>query len=118
VPHSGVEERDTLLKDKVAVIYGPGGIGGAGACELASEGATVFVTGREWSPVELVAKEFLTMGGYAGPSSSALADHRPRIPLWDAEMLCAGSNVLRQFCRGCLTRPTAGSSRTASGSAG
>jgi NAD(P)-dependent dehydrogenase (short-subunit alcohol dehydrogenase family) len=52
-----------LLKHKVAAIYGPGGIGGAVARELASEGATVFVTGREWSPGELMAKEILAMGG-------------------------------------------------------
>jgi NAD(P)-dependent dehydrogenase (short-subunit alcohol dehydrogenase family) len=55
-----------LLQDKVAVIYGAEGIGGAVAREFAIEGATV--TGCNWWPVELVAKEILAAGGYAEPS--------------------------------------------------
>lgn len=57
-----------LLKDKVAVIYGTDGIAGAVAREFASEGATVFVTGREWWLVELVTKDIIAAGGYAEPS--------------------------------------------------
>jgi NAD(P)-dependent dehydrogenase (short-subunit alcohol dehydrogenase family) len=57
-----------LLQDKVAVIYGAQGIGGAVAREFATEGATVFITGRSWWSVELVAKEILAAGGYAEPS--------------------------------------------------
>jgi NAD(P)-dependent dehydrogenase (short-subunit alcohol dehydrogenase family) len=57
-----------LLQDKVAVIYGAEGIGGAVAREFAIEGATVFVIGRNWWPVELVAEEILAAGGYAEPS--------------------------------------------------
>jgi NAD(P)-dependent dehydrogenase (short-subunit alcohol dehydrogenase family) len=57
-----------LLKDRVAVIYGAARVGGAVARQFASEGATVFVTGREWWPLELVAKEILAVGGYAEPS--------------------------------------------------
>jgi NAD(P)-dependent dehydrogenase (short-subunit alcohol dehydrogenase family) len=55
-----------LLKDKVAVIYGAGGgIGGAVARAFASEGASVFLTGRSLAPVELVAKEIVASGGAA-----------------------------------------------------
>jgi NAD(P)-dependent dehydrogenase (short-subunit alcohol dehydrogenase family) len=57
-----------LLQDKVAVIYGAEGVGGAVAREFAIEGAAVFVTGRNWWPVEFVAKEILAAGGYAEPS--------------------------------------------------
>lgn len=47
-----------MLKDKVAVIYGAGGaIGGAVARAFASEGARLFLTGRQLTPVEIVAKE-------------------------------------------------------------
>ncbi len=55
-----------MLKDKVAVIYGGGGaIGGAVARAFASEGAKVFVTGRDLAPVEVVAKEIVAAGGSA-----------------------------------------------------
>src|ERR1700730_4340361 len=55
-----------MLKDKVAVIYGAGGaIGGAVARASASEGAEVFVTGRNLAPVEAVAKEVVAAGGSA-----------------------------------------------------
>jgi NAD(P)-dependent dehydrogenase (short-subunit alcohol dehydrogenase family) len=55
-----------MLKDKVAVIYGAaGGIGGAVARAFASEGATVFLTGRDLAPVERVAKEIVGAGGSA-----------------------------------------------------
>jgi NAD(P)-dependent dehydrogenase (short-subunit alcohol dehydrogenase family) len=54
------------LKDKVAVIYGAGGaIGGAVARAFASEGATVFLTGRSLAPVEALAKDIVAAGGYA-----------------------------------------------------
>ena len=52
-----------LLKNKVAVIYGAGGgIGGAVARAFASEGANVFVTGRDLAPVEAVAKDIVSAG--------------------------------------------------------
>jgi NAD(P)-dependent dehydrogenase (short-subunit alcohol dehydrogenase family) len=55
-----------LLKDKVAVIYGAGGaIGGAVARAFASEGARLFLTGRNLAPVEVVAKEIVAAGGSA-----------------------------------------------------
>ncbi len=54
------------LKDKVAVIYGAGGgIGGAVARAFASDGANVFLTGRNLAPVEIVAKEIVSAGGTA-----------------------------------------------------
>ena len=55
-----------MLKDKVAVIYGAGGaIGGAVARAFASEGASLFLTGRDRAPVEAVAKDIVSAGGSA-----------------------------------------------------
>jgi NAD(P)-dependent dehydrogenase (short-subunit alcohol dehydrogenase family) len=55
-----------MLHDKVAVIYGAGGaIGGAVARAFASEGATVFLTGRSLASVEAVAKDIVSAGGSA-----------------------------------------------------
>jgi NAD(P)-dependent dehydrogenase (short-subunit alcohol dehydrogenase family) len=55
-----------ILKDKVAVIYGAGGaIGGAVARAFASEGATLFVTGRKRAPLDALAKEIQSAGGFA-----------------------------------------------------
>jgi NAD(P)-dependent dehydrogenase (short-subunit alcohol dehydrogenase family) len=55
-----------LLKDKVAVIYGAGGeVGGAVARAFASEGATLFLTGRNLEPVEVVAQDIVAAGGSA-----------------------------------------------------
>jgi NAD(P)-dependent dehydrogenase (short-subunit alcohol dehydrogenase family) len=55
-----------MLKDKVAVIYGAGGgVGGAVARAFAREGATLFLTGRQLAPVEVVAKEIVAAGGSA-----------------------------------------------------
>jgi NAD(P)-dependent dehydrogenase (short-subunit alcohol dehydrogenase family) len=55
-----------MLKDKVAVIYGAGGaIGGAVARAFASEGAKLFRTGRQRTPVETVAKDIVAAGGSA-----------------------------------------------------
>src|SRR5215813_11168334 len=52
-----------LLKDKVAVIYGaPGAIGGAVARAFASEGATLYLTGRRLASVESLAE---ATGGFA-----------------------------------------------------
>jgi NAD(P)-dependent dehydrogenase (short-subunit alcohol dehydrogenase family) len=55
-----------MLKDKVAVIYGAGGaLGGAVARAFASEGAKLFLTGRNLAPVEALAKDVVTAGGSA-----------------------------------------------------
>ncbi|HEY4144631.1 SDR family oxidoreductase [Pinirhizobacter sp.] len=55
-----------MLKDKIAVVYGAGGaIGGAVARAFASEGATVFLTGRARAPVEAVARDIVAAGGSA-----------------------------------------------------
>jgi NAD(P)-dependent dehydrogenase (short-subunit alcohol dehydrogenase family) len=55
-----------MLKDKVAVIYGAGGaIGGAVAHAFAREGARLFLTGRLQAPVEAVAKDIVSAGGFA-----------------------------------------------------
>ena len=55
-----------ILKDKVAVIYGAGGaIGSAVTRAFASEGAKLFLTGRHLAPVEAVAKEVVSAGGFA-----------------------------------------------------
>lgn len=55
-----------LLEHKVAVVYGGGGsIGGAVARSLAREGAQVFLAGRRRGPVEAVAEEISSAGGFA-----------------------------------------------------
>jgi NAD(P)-dependent dehydrogenase (short-subunit alcohol dehydrogenase family) len=55
-----------MLKDKVAVIYGAGGaIGGAVARAFASEGAKLFLAGRQLASVEAVAKDVVSAGGSA-----------------------------------------------------
>src|SRR5262250_758053 len=53
-----------ILRHKVAVVYGAGGaIGGAVARALASEGARLFVTGRNRATVDIVAKDIYSAGG-------------------------------------------------------
>ena len=55
-----------MLKDKVAVIYGAGGaVGGAVARAFASEGASVFLTGRDRASVDAVAQDIVAAGGSA-----------------------------------------------------
>jgi NAD(P)-dependent dehydrogenase (short-subunit alcohol dehydrogenase family) len=55
-----------MMLDKVAVIYGAGGaVGGAVARAFATEGATVFLTGRRRSPVEALAGDIVAAGGIA-----------------------------------------------------
>jgi NAD(P)-dependent dehydrogenase (short-subunit alcohol dehydrogenase family) len=55
-----------ILKDKVAVIYGAaGGIGSAVARGFAREEATLFLTGRQLSPVKALAREIEAAGGSA-----------------------------------------------------
>lgn len=55
-----------MLQDKVAVVYGAGGaIGGAAARAFAAEGARLFLTGRNLTPVEAVAKDIVSAGGSA-----------------------------------------------------
>ncbi len=60
------KEAEMMLKDKVAVIYGAGGaIGGAVASAFATEGAELFLTGRQLAPVEVVAERVVSAGGSA-----------------------------------------------------
>jgi NAD(P)-dependent dehydrogenase (short-subunit alcohol dehydrogenase family) len=55
-----------MLQDKIAVIYGAGAaIGGSVARAFASEGARVFLTGRQRALVEAIAKEIVSAGGSA-----------------------------------------------------
>src|SRR5262249_52692691 len=55
-----------LLENKVAVIYGAGGaIGGAVARAFARDGARLFLTGRHLAPVQVVATDIVSAGGYA-----------------------------------------------------
>jgi NAD(P)-dependent dehydrogenase (short-subunit alcohol dehydrogenase family) len=55
-----------MLEDKTAVIYGAGGaVGGAVARAFASEGARLFLAGRNLAPVEAVAKDVIAAGGSA-----------------------------------------------------
>jgi NAD(P)-dependent dehydrogenase (short-subunit alcohol dehydrogenase family) len=55
-----------MLENKVAVIYGAGGgIGSAVARAFAREGAKLFLTGRRRAPVDALAKEIVSAGGFA-----------------------------------------------------
>lgn len=55
-----------ILENKNTVVYGAGGaIGGAVARAFAKEGADVFLTGRNISPLESLAKEIIELGGKA-----------------------------------------------------
>ena len=66
-----------MLKDRIAVIYGAGGaIGGAVAQAFAREGARVFLTGRNVSPVELAAKQIVADGGSAEAADVDALDER------------------------------------------
>jgi NAD(P)-dependent dehydrogenase (short-subunit alcohol dehydrogenase family) len=66
-----------MLNDKVAVIYGAGGaIGGAVARAFAREGAKLFLTGRGRPPVEVVAKNIVSAGGYAEAAQVDTLDER------------------------------------------
>jgi NAD(P)-dependent dehydrogenase (short-subunit alcohol dehydrogenase family) len=56
----------SLLRNKRAVIFGAGGaVGAAVAKEFASQGATVFLSGRELAAIEKVAQEIRYDGGVA-----------------------------------------------------
>ncbi|MDB6124493.1 MAG: family NAD(P)-dependent oxidoreductase [Pedosphaera sp.] len=64
--HETKERFNMILKDKVAVIYGAGGaIGSAVARAFASEGASVFLTGRKLANTAAVAKDIVAGGGKA-----------------------------------------------------
>jgi NAD(P)-dependent dehydrogenase (short-subunit alcohol dehydrogenase family) len=66
-----------MLKDKVAIVYGAAGaIGGAVARALASEGAELFLTGRLLAPVETVAKDIVSGGGFAEPAEVDALDEQ------------------------------------------
>jgi NAD(P)-dependent dehydrogenase (short-subunit alcohol dehydrogenase family) len=66
-----------LLENKIAVVYGAGGaIGGAVSRAFAREGARVFLTGRNLSKVDAIAKEIMAEGGMAESAEvDALDEH-------------------------------------------
>lgn len=66
-----------MLKDKVAVVYGAGGgIGGAVARAFASEGAQVFLTGRNRASIDVIANDIAAAGGSAESAEvDALDEH-------------------------------------------
>jgi NAD(P)-dependent dehydrogenase (short-subunit alcohol dehydrogenase family) len=66
-----------MLKEKVAVIYGAGGeVGGAVARAFASEGARLFLTGRNLTSVEVAAKDIVSAGGSAEAAEVDALDER------------------------------------------
>ncbi len=66
-----------MLLNEVAVIYGAGGaIGGAVARAFASEGANLFLTGRNLVPVEAVAKDIVSTGGSAEAAEVDVLDEQ------------------------------------------
>jgi 3-oxoacyl-[acyl-carrier protein] reductase len=68
---------NTLLENKVAVIYGAGGsIGGAVARAFAREGARVFLAGRTQAKLDKVADEIRSNGGVAHTAVVDALDER------------------------------------------
>jgi 3-oxoacyl-[acyl-carrier protein] reductase len=68
-----------LLKDKVAVVYGAGSIGGAVARAFGAEGARVFIGDRTAAKAEALAGEIEATGGSAhGIEVDALDEARCR----------------------------------------
>jgi NADP-dependent 3-hydroxy acid dehydrogenase YdfG len=66
-----------LLTNKNAIIYGAGGaIGGAVARTFASEGATVFLAGRNRETLERVAADIESAGGRATVAVVDATDER------------------------------------------
>jgi NAD(P)-dependent dehydrogenase (short-subunit alcohol dehydrogenase family) len=66
-----------LLENKNAVIYGAGGaVGGAVARTFAREGARVFLTGRNLTKVETVAKDIIEAGGKVETAQVDALDER------------------------------------------
>jgi len=66
-----------MLKDKVAVIYGAGGaIGRAVARAFASEGASLFLTGRHLAPVNVAAKDVVSANGFAEAAEVDVLDEQ------------------------------------------
>jgi len=66
-----------MLKHKVAVIYGAAGaIGGAVARAFASEGARVFLTGRQKASLNAVASEIRSADGFANAAEVDVLDER------------------------------------------
>ena len=66
-----------LLENKVAVIYGAGGgIGGAVARAFALDGAKLFLTGRKREPLDAVAKEICSAGGFAAAAEVDALDEK------------------------------------------
>jgi len=62
---------ELLLKDKVAIVYGAGSIGGTVARAFAKEGARVYLAARGQENLEKVAHKLRQQGGYA---ETALVD--------------------------------------------
>jgi|SoiMethySBSTD1v2_1073268.scaffolds.fasta_scaffold667087_2 NAD(P)-dependent dehydrogenase (short-subunit alcohol dehydrogenase family) len=74
---NGATERKAMLTNKNAVIYGAGGaVGGAIARAFGREGARVFLTGRNLSKVDAVAKEIMAAGGKAEPDQVDALDEQ------------------------------------------
>jgi len=66
-----------MLKDKIAVMYEAGGaVGGAVARAFASEGASLFLTGRHLEPVEAVARDIVSAGGSAEAAEADALDEK------------------------------------------
>jgi NAD(P)-dependent dehydrogenase (short-subunit alcohol dehydrogenase family) len=71
------EVMSMLLKDKVAVVYGGGGvIGGSVARAFAREGATVYLAGRTRAKLDAVARDIASTGGVAHAAVIDLLEDR------------------------------------------
>jgi NAD(P)-dependent dehydrogenase (short-subunit alcohol dehydrogenase family) len=58
-----IKEKFMVLKDKIAIIYGDGTVGGAITKAFAREGAKVYLAGRTVEKLDAIADEILSAGG-------------------------------------------------------
>jgi NAD(P)-dependent dehydrogenase (short-subunit alcohol dehydrogenase family) len=66
-----------MLKNKIAIVYGAsGGIGGAVARAFADQGVTLFLTGRDRTSVDSLAKDIVSSGGSAVPAQVDALDEQ------------------------------------------
>src|SRR5689334_3747659 len=65
-----------LLKNKVAVIYGAGGVGGAVAKAFAREGARVYFAARNAAAAASLADDIVAAGGKAEAAEVDALDER------------------------------------------
>src|SRR5262249_3681857 len=80
IPHrmnNGPGEREMIVKEKVALIFGAGGdVGGAVARAFPRDGAKLFLSGRHLPKVEAIAADIIGRGGVAEAAQVDVLDEQ------------------------------------------